>query len=359
MNSDISNRVSSYRATCKLWSVGLGVVILLIGGLAGVAPVKMLWAAGPLLLLGLVEAGYAAQERRYAELLKAKKGNEEIAVLPPEAASASLVRTAVAALSLSVWPFYLGLFAMVAIGGQQMAASGPNTMLAGRAQNGASTGMVQTVAAKSSGGCGSGGCGKAGGGCGSGCGASSGKGCSGSGSCGGGSGVVAAQAQHPAQVYLQPQMGPRPIAGYPAQLPQAQVPAGYPQGVQPQMLPQQPQMLPQQAQMLPQKGLMAPQQIQQAQSQPSLPNGPAVRPVGPVANPATTRAMAGPLQPPAGQPVTDANSNPGGAQPPAVAPGQPRVQPAPPENAAPVAPTTSTPAPAPNPAASAPSGKKR
>ena len=47
----------------------------------------MLWAAGPLLLLGLVEAGYAAQERRYAELLKARKGNEEMGALLPEAAS--------------------------------------------------------------------------------------------------------------------------------------------------------------------------------------------------------------------------------------------------------------------------------
>ena len=359
MYTEPSHRYSFHRAACKQWSVGLGVIILLVGGLAGVNPTKMLWAAGPLLLLGLVEAGYAAQERRYAELLKGKKGNEEISVLPPEAASASVVRTAVAALSLSVWPFYLGLFAMVAIGGQQMAASGQNTMVAGRSLNGASTGMVQTVAAKSSGGCGSGGCGKAGGGCGSSCGASSGKGCSGAGGCGGGSGVVAAQAQHPAQVYLQPQMGPRPIAAYPAQMPQAQVPAGYPQGVQPQMLPQQPQMLPQQAQTLPQKGLTFPQQTQPSQSQPGVPNGPATRSVGPVANPATTRAMPGPLQPPAGQPLTDANSNAGGAQSPAVAPGQPRVQPALPESEAPLAPNPATPAPASNPAASAPSGKKR
>src|SRR5437899_1636674 len=100
MNSDITSRFSSCRAACKQWSVGWGVVILLVGGLAGLAPMKMLWAAGPLLLLGLVEAGYAAQQWRYAELLKAKKGNEEAAGLPPEPASASVVRTTFAALSL-------------------------------------------------------------------------------------------------------------------------------------------------------------------------------------------------------------------------------------------------------------------
>jgi hypothetical protein len=56
-------RLSAQRAACKQWSAGLAVVILLLGGLAGLNPTKMLWAAGPLLLIGLVEAGYAAQER--------------------------------------------------------------------------------------------------------------------------------------------------------------------------------------------------------------------------------------------------------------------------------------------------------
>jgi hypothetical protein len=208
------SHLSSHRAACKQWSAGLGVLILLIGGLAGLNPTKMLWAAGPLLLLGLVEAGYAAQERRYAELLKAKKISEETPALLPEPASASVVRTTFAALSLSIWPFYLGLFAIVGIGGEEMAASNKKMLVSnGPPANYAPAGMMRPVAANGvSLGCGSGGCGTSAG-CGSGgCGASAGKGCS----CGGGAPVqpqavgttASTQMKRPVQPYMQPANGP-------------------------------------------------------------------------------------------------------------------------------------------------------
>ncbi len=55
------------------------------------------------------------------DLIKNKKANEELAGLLPETATASLVRTGHAALSVGVWPFYLGLFAIVATGSGALA----------------------------------------------------------------------------------------------------------------------------------------------------------------------------------------------------------------------------------------------
>jgi hypothetical protein len=52
------HRYSSQRAICKQWSVFLGVAVLLVGALGKVSPANLLWAAAPLLLLGLAEAGY-------------------------------------------------------------------------------------------------------------------------------------------------------------------------------------------------------------------------------------------------------------------------------------------------------------
>src|SRR5579871_1102369 len=109
-----NSNYASNRAACKQWSAGLAVVILLVSALAGLNPTKILWAAGPVLLLGLVEAGYAAQERRYAALLESKKIDESCASLPLESAGASVARTTVAVLSPAIWPFYVALFAIVA-----------------------------------------------------------------------------------------------------------------------------------------------------------------------------------------------------------------------------------------------------
>ena len=196
MLPDIIHRYSSQRATCKQWSVLLGVAILLVGALGKVSAANLLWTAAPLLLLGLAEAGYAGQERRCVDILKSRKGNEEVSALLPEAASASILRTAVAAMSVSVWPFYLGLFAIVAAGGGAMTSPGKEAPMSGPVQ------FAQAGAAHA--GCGSGGCGSAKG-CGTGgCGASSGKGCS----CGDGTTATAAK---PVQQYLPVNTGPMPL----------------------------------------------------------------------------------------------------------------------------------------------------
>lgn len=135
MIADTANRYSSHRAACKQWSAALAVIILLVGGIARLHPVKMIWATGPLILIGLVEAGFAGQEGRCAELLRAKKGNEETALLLPEAPGTSAVRTTLAVLSPSIWAFYLILFVVIAVGGEQMASIDKKSALAATALN--------------------------------------------------------------------------------------------------------------------------------------------------------------------------------------------------------------------------------
>jgi hypothetical protein len=208
MLPDIIHRYSAQRANCKQWSVFLAVAILLVGALGKLSAANLLWAAAPLLLLGLAEAGYAGQERRCAELLKSRKGNEEVAALLPEGASASILRTAVAAMSLSVGPFYLGLFAIVAAGGGAMNSPGRATGIETAARPMAfaeNPRLAGTLALPNTlAGCGSGGCGSAKG-CGTGsCGASSGKGCS----CGGGTTTAAAR---PVQQYVPTNTQPLPL----------------------------------------------------------------------------------------------------------------------------------------------------
>lgn len=210
---DIVHRYSAHRAACKQCSVALGIAILLVGALGKVAPANLLWAAAPLLLLGLAEAGYAGQERRCLELLKGKKGNEEVVALLPEAANASILRTAVAAMSVSIWPYYLGLFAIVAVGSGALTSPEKGATMQATAQIAARPVAQGAHAA----GCGSGGCGTAKG-CGSGssCGASAGKACSCSG------GATTAAANMPAPQYLPATNGPMPLPALPVRQPVGQ-----------------------------------------------------------------------------------------------------------------------------------------
>ena len=214
MHPDTLHRYSNYRASCKQWSVALGVGILLVGALGKLDAGSVLFAALPLLLLGLVEAGYAAQERRCLELMKGRKGNDELAGLLPESAPAGIVRTARAAVSVAVWPFYFALYGIVAAGSGALPALHHD-----------SAGPTVVAASGSRGGCGSGGCGSAKG-CGSGgCGASAGKACS----CGGGASKPTVQkVAQPVQYaqppqYVQTANGPVPVSQSPMARPQGGV----------------------------------------------------------------------------------------------------------------------------------------
>jgi len=213
------HRLSSQRAACKQWCVLLGVAILLVGGLGKLSATTLIWAAAPLLLLGFTEAGYAAQQRREEDQLRSRKGNNEGLPLAPESAAVSATRWAVSAVSLSIWPFYLGLFSIVAVGGGAFSTTGK----AGGARF-VQTALAQPACSSSAGS----GCGSAAG-CGVGsCGASSGKGCS----CGGGASTGMAASRIPPQMmpvqqqYLQTANGPMPLQYIPQRVPNGmQMPA--------------------------------------------------------------------------------------------------------------------------------------
>src|SRR5688500_7636328 len=95
---------SYHRAACKQWSVLLGVAVLLLGALGRLSAINVLWAAAPMVLLAFVEAGYAGQQRRCIEALQARKAGDGVVALPSEGLTASVMRTILAVLSLSIWP---------------------------------------------------------------------------------------------------------------------------------------------------------------------------------------------------------------------------------------------------------------
>ena len=114
MLQDTLRQLSSHRAACKQWSVFVSVAVLVFGALGRLSTANLLWMAAPLVLLGFAEAGYAARETYGEQLLKNGKNNEQLVVLPKESALATSRRTAVSLCSLSVWPFYLALWGVIA-----------------------------------------------------------------------------------------------------------------------------------------------------------------------------------------------------------------------------------------------------
>ncbi len=97
-------------------SVFLAVGVLAVGALGRFSTVALVWVAAPLVLLGLAEAGYAARQGQCAELLKTGKRDEPMVLLPAESGLNAVRRMVLAVLSLSIWPFYLALWGVVAAG---------------------------------------------------------------------------------------------------------------------------------------------------------------------------------------------------------------------------------------------------
>jgi len=116
MLNETIGQLSSHRAACKRWSIFLAVAILIAGGLGKLSTASLLWAASPLLLLALTEAGYAAEQGRCPEFFRHGKGDETLEVLPSESTMVSSRRFGSALVSISIWPFYLALWAVVLAG---------------------------------------------------------------------------------------------------------------------------------------------------------------------------------------------------------------------------------------------------
>lgn len=117
MTQDPYPHLSSQRAAFKQTSVVLAVAILLVVALGGLSVKTILWAATPLLLLALADAACLWEQRRLAECSSAEKsGEEKSSPLRAETTGGSVMRILSALSARSIWPFYLGLFALIAAG---------------------------------------------------------------------------------------------------------------------------------------------------------------------------------------------------------------------------------------------------
>lgn len=114
-------RSSPRRYICKVASVITGIAILALPAIEKLtAFATVLWIASPLLLFWLMDAGMAAEQRRCIELLKKDPTEEDPSVLLWGDGDASIVWFFRGLISLSIWPFYLVLFGLVAFGGKEI-----------------------------------------------------------------------------------------------------------------------------------------------------------------------------------------------------------------------------------------------
>jgi len=116
MSQEYFRQLSSYRVACKQWSIILSVAILLVGASVRLTGPILLWAATPLVLLGLAEAGYAARQAGFAEETTGNMAGAPVAQSSAPARFVTVVRQYFAAVgSASIWPFYLILWSIFAV----------------------------------------------------------------------------------------------------------------------------------------------------------------------------------------------------------------------------------------------------
>jgi hypothetical protein len=111
MSEGSCSHFATQSAACKRLSVTLAVVLLLVGVLGRLPVASALWAAAPLLMLAFADAAYVAERRRAGS--ENGTSNQRNPGNKSEAAVAVIVRTILALFSLSVGPFYLGLFGII------------------------------------------------------------------------------------------------------------------------------------------------------------------------------------------------------------------------------------------------------
>jgi hypothetical protein len=110
----VVTRLAGDSAQCKTWCVA---IVSALFGLAGATKSGRIAAAAiiPILVFGLVDAGYLANEKAYRDLynamaLKIRSGNYLLVDFADLGAPASAGHYIAALLSWSVWPVYVGLF---------------------------------------------------------------------------------------------------------------------------------------------------------------------------------------------------------------------------------------------------------
>lgn len=120
----LQNLILSYasrRNVFKLVAVLAGVGVLAFASVEKIAAVSVvLWTASPLVLLWLLDVGLAAGQRRYAEWMKENPEKEDPSVVLWDGGIADVFRFFRELISLSIWPFYLILFALIGFGGREI-----------------------------------------------------------------------------------------------------------------------------------------------------------------------------------------------------------------------------------------------
>lgn len=111
-------RLAGQSAACKIWGIVLSAAALLfVAGRPGGEP--LLWAAAPIVLLALADAGYVGQSRRIAAYVARREpkelGNPKdmVHLLVQGNTFPEAFKSLGSVLSLSVWPFYLALASLV------------------------------------------------------------------------------------------------------------------------------------------------------------------------------------------------------------------------------------------------------
>lgn len=114
-------RSSSRRYICKLVSIVTGIAVVAFVTLERLTALSIvLWTASPLVLFWLVDVGLATEQRRCIELLKKNPAKDDPSALLWEGGDAGLFRFVRALVSLSTWPFYFVLFALIGFGGNEI-----------------------------------------------------------------------------------------------------------------------------------------------------------------------------------------------------------------------------------------------
>ena len=118
LNSSLQ-RLAAQSASCKLWSIILtSLVLVMAAGRAGAE--VLLWAAAPSLLLALADAAYCVKTRRIATLAAKETVRAEDLFRMQSGSSgfSTSIQSLSGLASFSVWPFYTALTTMVIVLGQ-------------------------------------------------------------------------------------------------------------------------------------------------------------------------------------------------------------------------------------------------
>ena len=117
MLHDLIVQLSFSRTACKLLSILLAVASLISGALGRLSTISLLLAAAPLVMLGLLDAGYAGKAEHFSEQIRSCDGKDGTPVdLRKESTVAAVGRMVRAIGFVSIWPFYLALWGIVAAG---------------------------------------------------------------------------------------------------------------------------------------------------------------------------------------------------------------------------------------------------